>query len=60
MVWGGIMGRGTNLIVVQGNLNDQGNINQIMQPEAVPFFQRHGPAILMHDSARPHGYVDSF
>ena len=53
MVWGGIMGRRkTNLIVVQGNLNAQGYINQILQPEAVPFLQRHGPAILMHDNAR--------
>ena len=55
MVWGGIMGRRkTNLIVMQGNLNAQGYINQILQPEAVPFLQRHGPAILMHDNARPH------
>ena len=55
MVWSGIMGRRkTNLIVVQGNLNAQGYINQILQPEAVPFLQRHGPAILMHDNARPH------
>ena len=54
MVWGGIMGRRkTNLIVVQGNLNAQGYINQILQPEAIPFLQRHGPAILMHDNARP-------
>ena len=53
MVWDGIMGRRkTNLIVVQGNLNAQGYINQILQPEAVPFLQRHGPAILMHDNAR--------
>ena len=43
MVWGGVMGRRkTNLIVVQGNLNDQDYINQIVQPEAVPFLQRHG------------------
>ena len=55
MVWGGIMGRRkTNLIVVQGNHNTQGYINQILQPEDVPFLQRHGPAILMHDNARPH------
>ena len=46
--------RKTNLIVVQGKLNAQGYINQILQPEAVPFLQRHGPAILMHDNARPH------
>ena len=55
MVWGGIMGRRkTNLIVEQGNLNVQGYINQILQLEAVPFLQRRGPAILMHDNARPH------
>ena len=53
MVWGGIMGRRkTHLIVVQGNLNAQGYINQILQPEAVPFLQRHGPAILMHDNTK--------
>ena len=46
--------RKTNLIVVQGNFNAQGYINQILQPEAVPFLQRHGPAILMHDNARSH------
>ena len=52
---GGVMGRRkTNLIVVQGNLNARGYINQILQPEAVSFLQRHGPAILMHDNARPH------
>ena len=55
MVWDGIMGRRkTNPIVVQGSLNAQGYINQILQPEAVPFLQRYGPAILMHDNARPH------
>ena len=55
MVWGGIMGRRkTNLIVVQGNLNAQGYINQILQPEAVPFLQKHRPAIWMHDNARLH------
>ena len=44
MVWGGIMGRRkTNLIVVQGSLNAECYINQILQPEAVPFLQRHGP-----------------
>ena len=55
MVWGGIMGRRkTNLIVVQGSLNAQDYINQILQPEAVPFLQRHRPAILMHDNASLH------
>ena len=52
---GGIMGRWkTNPIVVQGNLNAQGYINQILKSETVPFLQRHGPSILMHDNARPH------
>ena len=46
--------RKTNLIVVQGNLNAQGYINQILQPEAVHFLRRHGPAILMHDNTRNH------
>ena len=46
--------RKTNPIVVQGNLNAQGYINQILKPEAVPFLQRHGPAILTHDNRRPH------
>ena len=55
MVWGGIMDRRkTNLIVVQGYLNAQDYINQILQPEAVPFLQRQGPAILMQDNSRPH------
>ena len=46
MVWGDIMGRRkTNLIVVQGNLNVQSYIS---------FLQRHGPAILIHENARPH------
>ena len=48
------MGRRKTNLVVQGNLNAQGYINHILQPEAVPFLQRHGPAILMHDNARPH------
>ena len=46
--------RKTNPIVVQGNLIDQDYINKILQPEAVPFVQRHGPEILMNDNARPH------
>ena len=52
---GGIVSRRKrNLIVVKGNLNAQGYINQILQPKAVPFLQRHGPAILMHDNAMAH------
>ena len=52
---GGIMcRRKTNLIVSQGNLIAQGYIDEILQPEAVHFLQRHEPAILMHGNARPH------
>ena len=56
VLWYGVAlwAEGKQISVVQGNLNDQGYINQILQPEAVPFLQRRGPAILMHDNARPH------
>ena len=55
MVWRSIMDRRkTSLIDVQGNLNAQGYINQILQPETVLFLQRHGSAILVHDNASPH------
>ena len=40
--YGGIMcRRKRSLIDVQGNLNAQGYINQILQPKAVPLLQRH-------------------
>ena len=61
-VWGGNIGRRkTNLIVVQGNLNAQGYINQILQPEAVPFLQRQRQyrCMIMQDLMLQ-GYVDSF
>ena len=56
MIWGGIMGgRKTRLVVVNGNLNAQGYINQILAPEAIPFIQRHGARItLQQDNDRPH------
>jgi len=55
MVWGGIMGgRKTDLVVVNGNLNAQGYVDQILRPVLVPFLAQNGPAILMHDNARPH------
>ena len=46
--------RKTSLIDVQGNLNTEGYINQILQPEAVSLLQRHEPAVLMHFIARPY------
>lgn len=56
LVWGGIMdGNKTRLIVINGNINAQAYINDVLAVEAIPFLQRHGPnAILMHDNARPH------
>ena len=55
MVWGGIKGdRKTDLVFINGNLNAAGYINQVLRPVAVPFLNRHAPATLMHDNARPH------
>lgn len=56
LVWGGIMnGQKTRLIVIQGNINAQSYIRDVLQPEVVPFINRNGPNIsLMHDNARPH------
>ena len=44
----------TDLIFIQGSLNAQGYIDQVLRPVAVPFINAHGPATLMHDNARPH------
>lgn len=55
MVWCGIMGgRKTDLIIIRGNMNAQAYIDNVLRPTVVPFMQRHGPGILMHDNARPH------
>ena len=56
VLWYGVASwaEGKQISLDQGNLNSRGYINQILQSEAVPFIQRHGPAILMHDKARPH------
>lgn len=55
MVWGGIMGgHKTELVIVNGNLNAQEYVNQILQPVLIPFIAQHGPAVFMHDNARPH------
>jgi hypothetical protein len=48
-------GQKTRLIVIQGNINAQSYIRDVLQPEVVPFINRNGPYIaLMHDNARPH------
>lgn len=56
MVWGGIMGnRKTELVAIQGNLNAQRYIAEVLTPHALPFIRRHGPGVtFQQDNARPH------
>ena len=55
-IWGGIMGGNkTRLIVINGSINAQTYINDVLAVEALPFIQFHGPNVaFMHDNARPH------
>ena len=49
MVWGGIMGlRKTREIVIQGYFNAQHYINEVLDTKAIPFLQKHEPAMIMH------------
>ena len=56
LVWGGIMGGNkTRLIVINGIINAQTYINDVLAVEAFPFIQFHGSnVIFMHDNARSH------
>ena len=56
LVWGGIMGGNkTHLIIINGNINAQTCINDILAVEALPFIHFHGPNVtFMHDNTRPH------
>ena len=58
-VWGGIIGANkTSLIVINGNINAQTFINDVLAVEALPFIHFHGPNVtFMHDNARPHSAV---
>ena len=56
MVWAGVtMNQRTRLCIVDGNLNAQRYVNEILRPVLVPFLGRmiHG-AILQDDNTRPH------
>ena len=55
-VRGGIMGViKTRLIVINGNIDAQIYINDVLAVEAPPFIHFHGPNVtLMHDNTRPH------
>ena len=56
MVWGGICGgRKTHLLILNGILNLQRYINEVLTPEVIPFLQRNGPNLtFQQDNARPH------
>ena len=56
MVWAGISAnRRTQLYIVNGNLNAQRYVNEILQPIVVPFLNHLGAnAIYQDDNARPH------
>ncbi len=64
MVWAGITARGkTPLVIVNGNLNAQVYIDQILRPVVVPFIANmEQGAVLQDDNARPHRarVVDTF
>ena len=48
-------GNKTRLIVVNGNINAQTYIYDVLAVETLPFFQLHGAhATFMHDNVRPH------
>jgi len=54
IVWGGIMGgRKTDLVIINGNLNAQGFVDNVLRSVVVPFIEQH-PWCLMHDNASPH------
>jgi len=56
MVWGGIcLGARTELVVVNGALNADGYIRDVLQGHVVPFAPHIGENfLLMHDNARHH------
>uniref|UniRef100_A0A673ADV1 Tc1-like transposase DDE domain-containing protein n=1 Tax=Sphaeramia orbicularis TaxID=375764 RepID=A0A673ADV1_9TELE len=64
MVWGAIWWTGrSNLIIVHGNLNGHGYIENILRPEVARIMRQLGPkAVFQDDNARPHrsSAVDQF
>ena len=53
---GGIMGnRKTDLVVLQGNINAQRYVADVLNEHALPCIRQHGPGVpLMQDNAGPH------
>ena len=54
MVWGGIHSPGkTALVVLNGTLNTQDNVDEVIQHEVMPYIQGHG-LTFQQDNAHPH------
>ncbi|GFW39020.1 transposable element Tcb1 transposase [Trichonephila clavipes] len=55
MVWGAISYHGrANLLRIEGNLNSNRYVREVLQLEVVPFLQSILGAIFQQDNARPH------
>jgi len=56
MVWGGISGDGrTELVVINGNLNADRYINEVLTPHVIPYMNDHPHiSFFQQDNARPH------
>lgn len=55
MVWGAISYHGrSRLIRIDGNLNSDRYIREVVQPEVIPFLQNLPGAVFQQDNARPH------
>ncbi|GFX35075.1 transposable element Tcb1 transposase [Trichonephila clavipes] len=55
MVWGVITYHGrSQLLRIEGNLNSTGYINEVLQPQAIPFLQGFPGAVFQQDNAHPH------
>ncbi|GFW68679.1 transposable element Tcb1 transposase [Trichonephila clavipes] len=66
MVWGAIAYHGrSQLLRIVGNFNSTRYINEVLQPQAIPFLQGLPGAVFQQDNARPHvaktvrSYLDS-
>ncbi|GFX96617.1 transposable element Tc1 transposase [Trichonephila clavipes] len=66
MVWGAIAYHGrSQLLRIVGNLNSTRYINEVLQPQAIPFLQGLPGAVFQQDNAHPHvaktvkSYLDS-
>ena len=56
MVWGGVSEGGkTDLVVIEGSLNANKYVQEVLGPHVVPYAGAVGESfVLMDDNARPH------